>query len=821
MAIGPRNRDHFLLQGIGTNELYTSPRTPRSGLPPGRVRAQHAAKILGELQQAVGAAHQNLAARDAEIAEGEPGFYLQFDVPADYQEALDSLEHRGKAIELVAVSRIADDAAIVSATVFVPEADADYFTEKVTRYRDENTTSGRPKNEKLVASVAAVRLAAVRALFTDANELFPLDDGQVVWWEIWARSGRLGTLQVVTGRLNIPISPHPVSFAERDVVLVQANVLSLSRLIDNCDAVAELRIAKDTPSQFLEMGALEQADWAGNLVARIVPPTPVAPAICILDSGVTQGHPLIAPGLAVEDQHTNDAGWGVGDSAFWNGHGTLMAGVALYGDMQAALLTGEQIALRHRLESVKILDPQGLGDAKLYGAVTETGIRRAEDAAPNRRRVFCLATSSQIGLDRGRPTSWSAAIDKLSYGGGDVRRLLVLAVGNIRDDIQPAAYPDTNDLADAESPSQAWNALTVGAYTDKSNILSPGFDGWQVVAAPGDLGPTSRTSTIWDRQWPLRPDVVFEGGNHAHDGINPSEAIDDLQLISTYYRPTNRLFQHFGDTSAATALAANLAAQVMAARPELWPETVRGLIVHSAEWTPAMRGHLDAAANQTQKTSLVRRYGWGVPHLSRALKSASNDATLMVEDALLPFRKDQSAIKTRDMHLHQLPWPKEELLDIGDQDVELRVTLSYFIEPNPGERGWTRRHRYASHSLRFEVKRALESVDNFRARINRAAEVEEDDLIVGGGGADHWVLGGRVRNGGSIHSDIWRGSAAELAERDAIGIYPISGWWKEKPNLQRWDRSARYALLVSIRAPDAEVDLYNAIANKLAVEVPA
>jgi hypothetical protein len=39
--------------------------------------------------------------------------------------------------------------------------------------------------------------------------------------------------------------------------------------------------------------------------------------------------------------------------------------------------------------------------------------------------------------------------------------------------------------------------------------------------------------------------------------------------------------------------------------------------------------------------------------------------------------------------------------------------------------------------------------------------------------------------------------------------------------LHRWDRSARYALIVSIRAQDTEVDLYTAIANRIGVEIPA
>jgi hypothetical protein len=291
---------------------------------------------------------------------------------------------------------------------------------------------------------------------------------------------------------------------------------------------------------------------------------------------------------------------------------------------------------------------------------------------------------------------------------------MVLAAGNLRGDISAADYPDRNDLEEVESPAQAWNPIVFGACTDKITIVHPDYDGWLPVAPAGDLSPASRTSAIWDRQWPIRPDVVFEGGNFAHDDVNPAAAIDDLQMVSTHYRPNLRLFDAFGDTSAATALGSHLSARIMSSRPEFWPETVRGLIVHSAEWTPAMRTRFDAAASQTQKLSLLRRYGWGVPDLTRALLSAANDATLIVEDALLPFRKDGSSIKTRDMNLHRLPWPRQELAALGDLDVELRITLSYFIEPNPGERGWTRRHRYASHNLRFAVKRSLEEVDAFR-----------------------------------------------------------------------------------------------------------
>src|SRR5471030_1756012 len=113
------------------------------------------------------------------------------------------------------------------------------------------------------------------------------------------------------------------------------------------------------------MRPIEQADWARDLANRVRAPSALVPAVCLLDSGVTQGHPLVAPGLDPADQHAYDNAWGVGDSAFWNGHGTAMAGVALYGDLEAALSHGGPVALGHRLETVKILPPAGLNDPEL------------------------------------------------------------------------------------------------------------------------------------------------------------------------------------------------------------------------------------------------------------------------------------------------------------------------------------------------------------------------------------------------------------------------------------------------------------------------
>ena len=453
MAQAPRNRPHFLVQGGGESEIYTSPRRSSTGLPPPRARAAHAAKLEQALRQAIAGARQQLQTRDPQLAEGEAGFYLDFEVPVEHRAALDALENRPKKIELVAVRPLGEDAETVLATVFVPEAQAEYYSNKIEQYRDEETARGNPKNQNLVARIEEVRLSTLRSLFTDADDLFPAD-GVRVWWEVWLRERRLNHFCTVADRLEVSVKPHVVSFPERDVVLALADTATMTRLVANTDAVAELRVPKDSPSFFLGMRPVEQAAWADDLADRAIPPGALAPAVCLLDSGCTRGHPLIAPGLDPQDQHTYEDAWGVNDSSFWNGHGTMMAGVALYRDLEAALSTGEMIELTHRLETVKVLPPNSQNDPALYGAVTEVGIDKAEAAAPGRHRVFCMAVTSSVGLGRGRPSSWSAAVDKLCYGGGDERRLMVLSAGNIRDSIMADEYLDANDLAEAENPAK-------------------------------------------------------------------------------------------------------------------------------------------------------------------------------------------------------------------------------------------------------------------------------------------------------------------------------------------------------------------------------
>ena len=325
--------------------------------------------------------------------------------------------------------------------------------------------------------------------------------------------------------------------------------------------------------------------------------------------------------------------------------------------------------------------------------------------------------------------------------------------------------------------------------------------------------------------WPHKPDVVFEGGNYAKDARGFVDTSDNLQLLTTRLdRMGDGLLGVSRDTSAATAQAACMAAKLQAEYPEFWPETIRGLIVHSAEWTPQM---LEEFPN-SERRMRVRVYGMGVPDIERARRCAQGIATMVIQDELQPYIANANGTdaKTNEMHVHSLPIPTVVLQELGDVEVAMRVTLSYFIEPNPPRRGYVARYRYASHGLRFSVRRG-ETSDQMMKRLSRDFWPEENRSS--GRRPEQavrdertWDLGPeKVAVRGSVHSDCWRGTAAQLALSDLIAIYPVSGWWCERPRLGSANNRARYSLLVTISTDDTRLPLYNAVEQVIEQKIQA
>jgi hypothetical protein len=438
----------------------------------------------------------------------EQGFDLKFE----------SLDLRKSGMELLAVTRIDDR---WYATVFVPDGKIKLFVKKVEQYATEETSRGKEKKAKhrdLIEGISLIRKATVEALWTDERALFP-DENVEAWWEVWLRKGdglsdQVEVFSQNSRQLGIHVGGRVLQFPERSVIIARATRQQLAQSIDLLNAVAELRKPKSTADLFTGLDRAVQKVIVDTIRARIRPATVDNMAICMLDTGVNREHPLIADHLNQTDMHTIEPIWQVNDH---KGHGTEMAGLCIYGDLVNVVESNDEIKINHKIESVKILPPLGFGanDPDLYGEITQEAVARAEITAPHRKRIIASAVTATDSRDNGRPSSWSSAIDSLSCGyQGQPQRLVIISAGN--SDIEARiTYLDNILTEQIHDPGQAWNALCIGACTDKTTINGDGYDKWQPVAPAGDLSPASTTSCTWQKQWPNKPDVVFEGGNNA------------------------------------------------------------------------------------------------------------------------------------------------------------------------------------------------------------------------------------------------------------------------------------------------------------------
>ncbi len=818
---------HLFPRDTRSTERYTAKKAVVvKAAVPAQPRANHAQELRTQFAQIEAAQLQLVAKQKAAEVQTAIGIQIEFVSQQGVELAAESLARDRQGIELMNVREQGNH---VMATVFVPQGKLTHFEKLIQAYADHRTGAGGRSldYQSLIDSIYLVRVATFDSLWTDSVDALPTNEDEAIWWEAWLPAGDnrpqiTADFRKVGELAGMLVRERALHFPERSVVHMYGSKAQLLKSSLVLNMVAELRRAKTTAEFFAALPLMEEAEWSGNLQNRLMPQHAGNSYVTLLDTGVNHVHPLLAALVADRDRHTVEPDWGPDDT---NGHGTELAGLVLFGDLTPALSDEAALSVPHRLESVKILQEPGDNDGQCYGAITAEAVARVEITALNRRRVFAMAVSSTDGRDRGRPSSWSAEVDRLACdyeGQGETPRLFVLCAGNTRDPNAWAYYPASLSTNLVHDPGQAWNALTVGAYSELTTISENYGQNYTPIAPTGGLSPYTTTSSTWRTGWPYKPDIVMEGGNAAIDGTGFTSQMDSLSLLTTNYRPHDRLFTLSWATSASTALAAGMAARIQAAYPDFWPETVRALMVHSARWSQPM---LDAYVSnglrsQANMRQLLRHCGYGVPSLERALYSASNSLTLIVQDQLQPYQKVGSSFRTRDMHLHDLPWPTEQLQALGDAQVTLRITLSYFVEPNPGERGGIDKYAYQSHALRFAVRRPLETEASFRGRINAEAVAEEQGLPVAGGSDVGWTIGERTRARGSLVCDSWSGTAAALANRGQLAVFPAMGWWRNRPSHGRFERSARYSLIVSIEAPETQQDLYAVVAQQISAQVP-
>jgi hypothetical protein len=142
------------------------------------------------------------------------------------------------------------------------------------------------------------------------------------------------TFRAIAGNQSIQLSEERVCFPERVVILARTSFSEWLKFPGLLQYLAEFRRANTITGEFLALPPSDQSEYIDNLLGRCTYASVDCPAVCILDRGVNRGHPLLEPALADSDTQAWRPEWTPADL---HGHGTEMAGLALFGDLAEKL----------------------------------------------------------------------------------------------------------------------------------------------------------------------------------------------------------------------------------------------------------------------------------------------------------------------------------------------------------------------------------------------------------------------------------------------------------------------------------------------------
>lgn len=823
---GVRNRPHLSINVFKDSTAYKFPAREQNRKPLRENYAAHADSLVRQLAAALADAPVSPPETAPAIQGLQPGVIVEVTTIASSTQTKipSSLDFPAQQIAVLQTQR--RDDGTEAALVFVPDNARDFLRDRLEAYGEDPGTDKRPDLDRFEV-VETITLPPIAKLFVGEVDFA---SSTTDWWELWiggprAIADRVAALVRSTG---LDLHSDRLLFPDTTVLFAHGTSSAIASVADSIrGAISEIRRARGTTGVFIDRNGqgVEPHDWVRDLIDRVTPLSDEAPVVCVLDTGVAAEHPLLRLGL--KGAWAYDDAWGADDHAPDGGHGTGVTGLVLYGDLEQHLSSTGAVALTHGAESMKLLPPDGFSPTQppSYGFVTQGAVALVETNRPGVARSYCLATSDRE-FSSERPSSWSGALDQIAAGSmpGDLadgqsaadspKRIILVATGNVH----AGKLVDVTESHPIEDPAQSWNAITIGGFTRKEHDPPP----YERVVPANHRSPFSRgTRSMPEDLTPIKPEVLFEAGNMVRDASGFCGWHPSVSLISAGADIATQPLVPFWATSAAVAVAGNFVGTLHSALPQCWPETLRALTVDSATWPSPIRSQLIGrgahwkSATKGQRKKILREVGYGVPDIDRAIRSARNDVTLIAEAEIQPFARGASNRGVyNEMHFYDLPWPSSALEAIENEVVTMKVTLSYFVEPNLTGKAATRPDTYRSYGLRFAMKRRTETDAAFRARINAAQE----QGVKGEPESDHWLLGPKAIQAGSLHCDLWRGRAIDLVGHNQIAVYPVGGWWKSHTGQQRTGDKGRYALVVSISAPGQSIDLHAEITNLVEVK---
>jgi hypothetical protein len=408
-----------------------------------------------------------------------------------------------------------------------------------------------------------------------------------------------------------------------------------------------------------------------NQFPTIDPPPADAPAIAVLDSGLTRGHSLL--GAAVGDAQGYLAPHRSVDDTYPHWHGTFVAGLALYGDVQSAIQQ-RRFVPQLRLFSGKVFEDDGQDQAEFVEKAVEEAVRDLHGQYGC--KVFNLSYGDRNKVYDGRHVRGLAyTLDRLTR---ELGVLFVVPTGNLQLDQLPQdareQYPSYLFEAHARllDPATALNALTVGGISvfeaTRDAQRHPNTIEDHVLARANQPFPLTRGGPSINGA--IKPDVVEHAGNLAlmrASGCPRHAGLGVVSLNGGF--ASGAAFKEDIGTSYAAPQVAHKAARLLAAEPDASPNLLRALIGVHARWPEACEALLGPSNGPEGRERLLQLIGYGRVDDTALYRSLDHTVTLLAEERI---GNDQH-------HFFELPVP-DSFWANGRRTREIGVSLAYSPE---------------------------------------------------------------------------------------------------------------------------------------------